>query len=245
MSKKADIRISAVLPCFEEASNLARVLKGLESALNSEALAAWEIIIVCSLSAADGTPSLAEQLAAEYSNCRVVLQSAHNSGYGVAIGLGIEAAKYPWLLLSDADGQFDHTELGSLIIQTNQADVVAGYRSPRRDAWSRKLTGRLYSLFVTKLAGISGVRDLDCAFKLVHIDFIGLKPLKCKTGVVNAEILMRAVSLGARIVEVPVTHRPRLEGRTRFETKIGPFDHIPQPAEVAAIMKDLAILKEW
>jgi len=123
------MRISAVLPCFEEAPNLARVLADLETALHSGAPAAWETIIVASLAATDGTPALAEQLAAK-SNCRVVLQSAHNFGYGDAIGLGIQAAKYPWLLLSDADGQFDHTELGSLIALTRQADVVAGYRSP-------------------------------------------------------------------------------------------------------------------
>ncbi|MBW1810280.1 MAG: glycosyltransferase family 2 protein [Deltaproteobacteria bacterium] len=245
MSKNADIQISAVLPCFEEAPNLARVLKDLEQALDSEIPAAWEIIIVASLAAGDGTPALAERLAAEHSNCRVVLQSAHESGYGHAIGLGIESARYPWLLLSDADGQFDHAELGKLIIQTKQADLIAGYRSPRSDPWPRKLAGRLYSLVVSKLIGIPGVRDLDCAFKLVHIDFIGVKPLECRTGVVNAEILMRAIALGARIVEVPVTHRPRLDGCTRFETKIGPIDHIPQPAEVVAILKDLAVLKEW
>jgi glycosyltransferase involved in cell wall biosynthesis len=230
------IQLSAVLPCHEEAVRLPEVLERLERAL-AAAAEEWEVVLVASLAAGDGTPKLAERLASGRDNRRVVLQAADDMGYGRALGLGIAAARYPWLLLTDADGQFDHGELGRFTALAGQAQVVAGFRARRRDSRPRRLAGRAYTLLVTRLLGLSGVDDLDCAFKLVRRDCIGTEPLSCRTGVVNAEILKRATERGARIVSVPVTHRARTGGRSRFETGLG---RLPRPLEVMNMAADLA-----
>ena len=230
------IRVSAVLPCHEEAPHLAEVLDGLERSL-AATVEEWEVLLVSSLSASDGTPELAEKLASGRARCRLVRQPADDLGYGRALGLGIAAARFPWLLLTDADGQFDHGELGRLTALAGQAEVVAGFRARRRDSWSRRLAGRAYTLLVTRLLGLNGVADLDCAFKLVRRDCIGTEPLCCRTGVVNAEILKRASERGARIVSVPVTHRARPGGRSRFETGLG---RLPRPAAMMEMAGDLA-----
>jgi len=242
MSKNNEIEISAVLPCFEEAPRLARVVESLEEPLAACAPSGWEIILVSSLAAGDGTPELARELAAGHTRVRTVWQAADDPGYGRALALGIAAARYPWLLFTDADGQFDHGELSSLAAECGRAEVVVGYRCARRDPLVRRVAGKLYSGLAVRLLGIRGVRDLDCAFKLVHSDVIGSTPLRCRTGVVNAEILMRAISMRSRLVEVPVTHRPRPGGTTRFEIGPGRFGHLPHPAEVAAIFRDLVML---
>ena len=242
MSKNDDIRVSAVLPCFEEEPNLSRVTEDMEEALAACASSDWEILLVSSLAAGDGTPELARELAAGHTRVCTVWQPADDPGYGRALALGIAAAQYPWLLLTDADGQFDHGELSRLAAESGGADLVVGYRRVRRDPLARRVAGKLYSGLAARLLGIRGVRDLDCAFKLVHSDVIGSTPLRCRTGVVNAEILMRAISKRSRLVEVPVTHRPRPGGTTRFEIGPGRFGHLPHPAEVAAIFRDLTML---
>ncbi|HUU00760.1 MAG TPA: glycosyltransferase family 2 protein [Myxococcota bacterium] len=244
MSKSDDSRVSAVLPCFEEAPNLLNVTENLEETLAACVSSDWEILLVSSLAAGDGTPELARELAAGHSRVRTLWQPAGDPGYGRALAMGISAAQYPWLLLTDADGQFAHGELSRLTAESVRAEVVVGYRCARRDPLARRVAGKLYSGLAARLLGIRGVRDLDCAFKLVHSDVIGTTPLRCRTGVVNAEILMRAISRRSRLVEVPVTHRPRLGGTTRFEISLGPFGHLPHPAEVAAIFRDLAMLME-
>ncbi len=237
----AGLRVSAVLPCFEEAPHLEHVLDGLEGALERNA-PEWEVVLVASAAARDGTPGLAGELAARRPAVRVVVQPADDPGYGRAVALGIAAARLPWVLLTDADGQFDHGELDRLVARAGRARAVVGRRLPRRDPWPRRVAGRLYSLAVTRLIGLDGIADPDCAFKLVRRDAIGTAPLTSRTGVVNAEILARAAGQGGRIVEVPVTHRPRLGGRSRFETGLGPLDHLPRLSEIVDISMDLAAL---
>lgn len=241
MSNSNDIRISAVLPCFEERPRLAGVIERLQASLAACAAPGWEIVLVSSQAAGDGTPELAGQLATA-ERVRALWQPADDPGYGRALAIGIGAARYPWLLLTDADGQFDHAELPRLVELCDRAELVVGYRSPRRDPLGRRLAGRLYTSLAAQLTGIKPVRDLDCAFKLVHSRVIGSRPLRCRTGAVNAEILMRAAACKARLVEIPVSHRRRPGGTTRFEFGLGPFGHLPHPAEVAAIFKDLLIL---
>jgi len=230
------------LPCFEEARDLSSVTEDLEEALTGCASEDWEILLVSSLAAEDGTPEVAREMAAGHSKVRTIWQPVDDPGYGRALALGIAAARYPWLLLTDADGQFDHAELSRLAAETNGADLIVGYRRVRSDPLARRLAGNLYSSLATRLLGIRGVRDLDCAFKLVHSDVIGTTPLQCRTGVINAEILMRAISKRAKLVEIPVTHLTRPGGTTRFEIGLGPFGHLPHPAEVAAIFMDLMML---
>jgi glycosyltransferase involved in cell wall biosynthesis len=233
--------ISAVLPCFEEVGVLAEVVETLAAVLAREATA-WEIVLVVSAAATDGTPDLARRLADARSNIRVVTQAGGDPGYGRAVALGVAAARYPWVLLSDADGQLDHRELPRLLARAVEADLVVGFRAPRRDPWPRRAAGAFYTRVVCALLGIEGVRDVDCAFKLVWRAHLGAAPLQSRTGAVNAEVLVRARAAGARLAELPVTHRPRRAGRTRFEMRLGFWSHLPHPLEVWAIGRDVAAL---
>lgn len=229
--------ISAVLPCFEEAPNLQRVVEQLGAVLQDVA-AAYEIVVVASAAARDGTPELARQLARERPDISVVIQEASDPGYGRALALGIEAARHEWLLLSDADGQFDHTELTRLAELAPGNDVVLGYRAERHDSPARVWASRLYGAFATRLTGVPGVRDVDCAFKLLRRSFVEGAPLVCRTGVVNAELLSRALARGARVAQVAVTHRERAAGRARFERRLGFLGAVPRPAEAWAMARE-------
>ena len=235
------LRLSAVLPCYEEAAHLEDVVRQLARSLD-EACAGWEILLVVSTAAADNTPAVALALARELPGVRRVVQPSWDPGYGRALALGLAAARHRWVLLTDADGQFDHTELGRLVDRVPGADAVVGYRAVRSDPLPRRLAGAIYSGVVSALLGLRGVRDVDCAFKLLDRRTLGDAPLSSRTGVVNAELLRRAADAGARWVEVPVTHRPRQGGRTRFEMRLGILDHLPHPEEVWAMARDLSAL---
>lgn len=238
--------ISAVLPCYEEAEILADVVAGLAAELARLAVR-WEILLVTAAAAADGTPDLAQRLASEAESVRCVVQPARDPGYGRAVALGVAAARYDWLVLMDADGQLDPQDLARLVHQAPVAGLVVGYRAPRRDPWPRRAAGAVYSRAVSTLLGIDGVRDLDCAFKLIERKWLGAAPLRSRTGAVNAEVLRRALDRGVPVVQVPVTHHARRTGKARFEMRLGILSHLPHPVEVWAIVRDVAALwaRRW
>ncbi len=230
-------RVSAILPCFEEVDVLEDVVLALSRALR-DTTAGWEILLVASAAARDGTPALAARLASSHTHVRRVLQAADDPGYGRAVALGVAAALGPWLLLIDADGQLDPSDLPRLVARIGEADVIVGVRAPRADAPARRLAALLYGRVARWALRLPHVQDLDCAFKLVHTEAVGRRPLRSRTGAVNAELLARARSRGARVVELSVSHRPRRRGRARFELAGG----LPRPREAAAVAFDVARL---
>ncbi|MFH2006083.1 MAG: glycosyltransferase family 2 protein [bacterium] len=233
--------LSAVLPCFEEAPHLREVVAALGEAL-AGSTEQWEIVLVVSEAARDGTPHVARELAEEMEHVRVVSQPARDPGYGRAVALGIEAARHAHVLLTDSDGQFDHRELPRLVASLGEAEAVVGVRAPRRDPWARRAAGAVYTGVVTRLLGLGELRDVDCAFKLVDTRLLGAAPLRSRTGAINAELLSRVRTRGGRVVEVEVSHRPRRGGQTRFEMRLGILSHLPHPGEVWAIAQDVAAL---
>lgn len=240
-SRDQSIDVSAVLPCYEEAEILGLVVEELAAVLGRVA-ARWEILLVTAAAAADGTPDLARRLAAEAESVQCVVQPAWDPGYGRAVALGAAAARYDWLLLMDADGQLDPQDLARLLQRAPVAGLVVGYRAPRRDPWPRRAAGVVYSRVVSTLLGIEGVRDVDCAFKLVERKWLGTAPLRSRTGAVNAELLRRALDRGAPLVELPVTHHARRTGQARFEMRLGILSHLPHPVEAWAIVQDVTAL---
>ncbi len=231
------LAISAVLPCFEEAPNLERVVDRLALALQAVA-GSYEIVVVSSAAARDGTPALVRRLARERDDLRAIEQPADDPGYGRALALGIEAARLEWLLLTDADGQFDHSELPRLVELARSFDVVLGFRASRRDSAGRRAASRLYGLVATRIAGADGVRDVDCAFKLLRARLVAGAPLTCRTGVVNAELVARALAGGARLAQVRVSHLARTAGRARFEARLGVLGAVPRPGETWAMARE-------
>lgn len=242
MCSASSLDISAVLPCYEEAPNLRRVVDELATALERSAPSRWDIVLVSSRAARDGTLELARSIERERSRVRVIEQGADDRGYGRALALGISAAERAWVLLSDADGQFDHSELVRLAALTGEADVIVGYREARRDTLARRAASTLYGLAVSRLVGVRGARDVDCAFKLIRRELLEGAPLRSRTGAVNAELLARAVGAGGRLAELPVRHRARQAGTARFE-----LAGLPHPAEAARMACEVASLtrRRW
>jgi len=125
---------------------------------------------------------------------------------------GLRFARGDLVFFSDADLQFDLTELEKLLEHTGRFDVVAGFRSPRRDPWPRTVLAFGWGVLVRALFDLR-VRDIDCAFKLFHRRVLEAMPISSLGAFVNTEILARAQAAGYRIHQVPVTHRRRRFGQ--------------------------------
>jgi glycosyltransferase involved in cell wall biosynthesis len=201
------MRVSIVLPAYNESANIPNLIGDVASAM---ATLGWQYeIIVVDDGSRDGTEQVAWG-AGETLPLRVVRHTT-NRGYGAALKSGFGAAAYEWVFFMDADRQFNIAEIANLARHTNTADAIIGYRAHRNDHIGRVFNAWLFRLAVRILFGLR-VRDIDCAFKLIRRDVIQACHLESNGALINAEMLIRLRAMRARIIEVPVTHLPRVAG---------------------------------
>jgi len=171
----------------------------------------FEIVVVDDGSK-DDTAGVTRRLMDTEPHLRLV-QHPVNKGFGAAVLTGFTSASKDWILYTDADRQFVLAELAQFMPFTDKADLIAGYRAPRRDPFLRVLYGKGWSMLCTLFFGYT-VRDVDCGFKLLRrtiIDELAGK-IESRGATFSIEWLVRAKRAGYRFVELPVTHRPRVAG---------------------------------
>jgi len=201
--------LSVVLPAYNEEQIIARTI---ETVLDG--LIAWgmdfEILVVD-----DGSTDRTREIvvALMYANPRVRLVShATNQGYGASLVSGFAAATKELVFFMDSDGQFDIRDLEEFFPLIDSYDAVIGYRVDRQDSWMRKLNAWGWKKLIGWVLGVH-VRDVDCAFKLFHTEFLHQHPLETRGAMINAELLYRLKRAGCSYKEVGVIHLPRLHGQ--------------------------------
>jgi glycosyltransferase involved in cell wall biosynthesis len=201
--------LTVVLPCHDEEDNVQAAVR---SAREAAELAAddYEIVVVDDGST-DATGRLAAAAAADDPRVRVVVHE-HNRGYGAALRSGIAAATCDWILLTDADLQFDLSEIARFVEPARTHDVVVGYRLVRMDPLMRRVNAYAWNRLVGRVFDLD-VRDVDCAFKLIRRELLQRLVLTAEGAMISTELLARAALAGARIAELGVQHRPRVAGR--------------------------------
>lgn len=200
--------LSLVLPALNEQDNIARTVAAGLARLDG--LAAGEVLVIDDGST-DRTAAIVEALATSDARVRLI-RHPRRRGYGGALRSGFSAARYDWVLVSDADGQFDLGDLDRLAEHADLADVIVGRRAHRSDPRGRVVLGALWSALVRGALAVR-VRDVDCGFKLLRRSLLTRLPLRSDGAAISAEILCQAARHGGRIVEVDVRHLPRAAGR--------------------------------
>jgi len=201
--------LSFVFPVFDEEQNVGAVIESAR-AIGATLADDFEVVVVDDGSR-DGSAAIIDGWCRRDPRIRAVHHAA-NAGYGAALRSGLKEARGALVFFSDADLQFDLAELEHLLAHTRDFDIVAGYRSPRRDPWPRIVIARAWAAIVRLLFGLQ-VRDIDCAFKLFHRRVVDELPLASVGAFINTELLVRARAAGFRIHQVPVSHRRRRHGR--------------------------------
>jgi glycosyltransferase involved in cell wall biosynthesis len=241
--------LTVVLPCFNEAPNVAQAIR------EATCAAAWNAdeieVVVVDDGSTDGTAQIAAGAACGMGHVRIVAHD-RNRGYGAALVSGLRAAREPWVLLTDADLQFDLHELERFVPLAPDADLVLSRRIDRQDPLHRRFNAAAWNWLVRRTLKLD-VRDVDCAFKLVRRDLLQSLPLTSTGAMISAELVVRAKARGARMAELPVEHRPRIAGEPsganprvvlrafrelaelRRELSAGTRAPLPAPATPAAV----------
>jgi len=204
------VSLSVFLPCYNEQDNVApTVERALEILQRLDA--DYEVIIVDDGSS-DDTGNIADRLAAEHGRVRVVHHRS-NLGYGAALRSGFNAATKELVFYTDADGQFDISEMPPLLPLIRRYDIVTCYRLNRQDSLVRRLNGWCWTKLVCLLFGMK-IRDIDCAFKLYKREIFDNITLSSTGALIDTEILARAIRKGYRITQKGVHHYPRAAGES-------------------------------
>jgi len=204
--------LSVFLPAYNEETNIEQVALKILSVL-PEIADDFELIIVDDGSK-DKTGQLAEGLSRKDSHVRCI-RHGENRGYGAALRSGLYESKFEWISFTDADGQFDFSEIRLLIDnqRKTKSDLVIGYYLKRAVPFYRVFNSFLWKELIFLFFGLR-VRDIDCGFKLISKKVIESIPtLESERGAfISTELLIKSKKCGFKIVEVGVHHYPRKAG---------------------------------
>ena len=202
--------ISVVVPVYNEERSVALLYDELRSALEPLATA-WEAIFVDDGST-DGTFAALTRLHSGAENVRVV-RLRRNFGKAAALVAGFDQARGETVVTIDGDLQDDPAEIPRLLAKLDEGfDLVSGWKAHRRDPLSRRVLSRIFNRVTGAVSGVH-LHDMNCGLKAYRADVVhGLRLY----GELHRFIPVLAHYRGFRIAELPVNHRPREHGRSRY-----------------------------
>lgn len=211
MEPVASIGLSIVIPIYNEVENLPRLIAALRQALDAIDMNS-EIVFVDDGST-DGSFDLLAELLASATWAKLI-QLRRNYGQTAAFSVGFAHARGAVIVTMDADLQNDPNDIPRLLARMNEGyDVVSGWRVNRQDAFlSRKLPSRLANTLISRVTGVS-VHDRGCSLRAYRREIIEDIHLY---GELHRFIPDLAALVGARMVEMPVAHRPRTLGKSKY-----------------------------
>jgi len=204
-----DLELSLVVPAYNEEANIGGVIE-LASGYLDRCGIRYEINVVDDGSV-DGTAEVLARLCQSSPRLRIVRHPC-NLGYGAAVRSGIAASRGKHILVSDGDGQFRIEDLPVVWDRRHEADLVLGFRNPRKDSRVRRIAGWVYSRVLVRWALGGRFRDVNCGFKLIARHVVEEMELLADGALISAELLTRARLAGATFIEVGVNHFPRARG---------------------------------
>jgi glycosyltransferase involved in cell wall biosynthesis len=164
----------------------------------------------------DRTAERAEAVRSRFPERVRVVSHETNRGYGAAVRSGLEVSTREWVFFSDGDSQFKLSDISRLIELTDSGRkklLALGYRMNRMDPLHRRINASLFNGVLRLVLGIRGVRDIDCAFKLIPGEALKAIPLLASDGaMISAELLARCSRAGFTLVETGIPHYPRQFG---------------------------------
>jgi dolichol-phosphate mannosyltransferase len=196
--------LSVVVPLYNEEANLPILQEELRTALSG---LDYEIIFVD-----DGSVDRTTERIEPAGNVRVI-RFEKNSGQSAAIYAGLTAAHGATVVIIDGDLQNDPADIPKLLVEIERgADLVCGYRVKRQDTLVKRATSRIANAVRSRYTK-DGVRDTGCTLKAMRRECVSaLFRFKGMHRFIPA--LVKAA--GYQLVEVPVNHRPRRFGESKY-----------------------------
>ena len=202
--------ISVVVPVHDEERTVALLFDELQAALDPLDQP-WEAVFVDDGST-DGSFGALTRLHNAQDNVRVV-RLRRNFGKAAALAAGFANAQGDIVVTIDGDLQDDPTEIPRLLAKLDEGfDLVSGWKAHRRDPITRRALSRIFNWVTGRVSGLR-LHDLNCGLKAYRAEVVqGLRLY----GELHRFIPVLAHYRGYRIAELPVNHRPREHGRSRY-----------------------------
>lgn len=221
-------RVWIVVPTFNEAENVERLLRACTTELDRLVPGEYRILVVDDNSP-DGTGAIAERLAGELQAVEV-LHRPGKSGLGHAYLAGFQralAGGAELVVEMDADFSHDPRYLGSLLAAARSADLVLGSRYVDGGAvrdWGlvRRLVSRGGGIYARTILGV-GIRDLTGGFKCIRrevLEAIDLESVRAEGYVFQIEVTYRALLAGFTVKEIPIVFCDRRAGTSKMSARI-------------------------
>jgi dolichol-phosphate mannosyltransferase len=196
--------VSVIVPLFNEEENISILQSELRAALDG---LDYEIVFVddgsldCTVERIETAPNV------------LLIRFEKNTGQSAAIYAGLQAARGANAVLIDGDLQNDPADIPRLLAEIARgADLVCGYRINRQDTLVKRLTSWIANAVRSRFTK-DGVRDTGCTLKAIRRECVSaLVPFKGMHRFIPALIK----GAGYRLVEIPVNHRPRRFGQSKY-----------------------------
>ncbi len=203
--------LSVVIPVYNEVECAEELVRQLVTVL--DALDRPSEMVAVDDGSTDGSFQRFARLASQEPRLRVV-RLARNYGQTAALAAGFEHARGTIIVSIDADLQNDPADIPRLLAALrDDVDLVNGWRRSRRDPWlTRRLPSRLANRLISLVTGTQ-LHDYGCTLRVMRASVAHELHLY---GELHRFIPALAADLGARVIEVPVSHRPRTAGRSKY-----------------------------
>ncbi|MBU0968802.1 MAG: glycosyltransferase family 2 protein [Proteobacteria bacterium] len=201
--------LSVVIPVCNEEENLKTLFAEVQSAL-AQVDCPFEVIFVddCSI---DQSLAVIKDLAVEHPQVKYIAFEM-NTGQSAALYAGFQQACGDVIITLDADLQNDPGDIPAMLRYYGDYDMITGWRKNRQDTWSKKICSIVGNSFRNWMTAET-IHDTGCSLKIMRADMV--KKIKMFRGLHRfLPTLMRLE--GARVIEIQVSHRPRLHGVSKY-----------------------------
>ncbi len=204
------MKLSVVIPVFDEVENLDQLADSLKQALKDQD---YEVIFIDDGSTDGSLEKLVSIVAGDEQHLALV-ELRRNYGQTAAIAAGIDHASGDVIVTLDADMQNDPADIPMLLQKIEEGyEVVSGWRVDRKDKLlTRRIPSQVANWIISQVTGVA-LHDYGCTLKAYRREVLQGFRLY---GEMHRFIPAYAGSVGARIVEVPVQHHPRRHGKTKY-----------------------------
>lgn len=207
--------LSVVVPVFNEVESLSDFVSELMETLRGSAMVGYQsTVLLVDDGSTDGSVALEHELAERWAGEIEVIELSRNFGKSAALRAGFDHSDGNFVVTFDADGQDVPAELPRMLdaLHKQGADLMCGWRQTRIDRSVKRRTSKIYNWVTRKGSGLD-LHDFNTGLKLMTRELVDALPLY---GEFHRYVPVLAYDLGFRVDEIPVEHRPRTAGVSKY-----------------------------
>lgn len=202
---------SVVIPVYNEQENLPVLLSEIRVVME-KIDETYEVILIDDAST-DASYDVMLKSAESDDHIRLI-RFRRNSGQSAALAAGFQLAEGKYVITMDSDLQNDPADILNMIPYLNNYDMVTGWRQKRNDTWIKRFSSRFANTVRNKLSR-ENINDTGCSLKIMDRQY--LTKIKMFTGMHRFLPTLMKME-GASVIEIPVNHRPRIAGDSKYGT---------------------------